>query len=125
MAPAAFLGLYSPSFVLLLFGLAFLLGLIVFLLTRKTRYDEVYLCGNSPAEAFRVAGTAFYKEITEMKPFRGLFRQAEKKTFDIYDLGSKATFGLSHLLQRAHAGQLQVYVLFILFGVVLFMILAG
>jgi hypothetical protein len=45
--------------------------------------------------------------------------------FDVYDLGSKATFGLSHLLQKAHAGLLQVYVLFILFGVLLFMILAG
>jgi len=125
LAPAAFLGLYSPLLMLLLFGLAFLVGLIVFLLTRKTRYDKVYLCGNSQSEAFRIAGTAFYKEITEMKPLRGLFRQAEKKTFDIYDLGSKATFGLSHLLQRAHSGLLQVYVLFILFGVLLFMILAG
>ncbi len=125
LAPAGFLGLYSPRLVLLLFALAFLLGLVVFLLTRKTRHDEVYLGGNSPSEAFRVSGTAFYKEITEMRPFKGIYRRAEGKAFDIYDLGSKATFGLSHLLQKAHSGLLQVYILFILFGVVLFMILAG
>ncbi|OGD15463.1 MAG: hypothetical protein A2V76_01060 [Candidatus Aminicenantes bacterium RBG_16_63_14] len=125
MAPAAFLGLYSPRLVLLFFALAFVLGLVVFLLSRKTRYDEVYLGGNSPAEAFRVSGTEFYKEITEMRPFKAIYRGAEKKTFDIYDLGSRATLGLSRVLQKAHAGQLQVYVLFILFGVVLFMILAG
>jgi hypothetical protein len=83
------------------------------------------LGGNAPAEAFRIAGTEFYKEITEMRPFKAIYRQADKKVFDIYDLGSKATFGLSRLLQKAHAGQLQVYVLFILFGVLLFIALAG
>jgi len=123
--PGAFLGVYSPRFVLYLLAAAFRLGLIVFLLTRKTRYDEVYLGGNAQAEAFRIAGTAFYKEIADMKPLRGFYRQAEKKAFDLYDLASKATFGLSRLLQRAHAGLLQVYILFIVFGVVLFMILAG
>jgi len=123
--PGAFLGVYSPRFVLYLLAAAFLLGLIVFLLTRKTRYDEVYLGGNAQAEAFRIAGTAFYKEIADMKPLRGFYRQAEKKAFDLYDLASKATFGLSRVLQRAHAGLLQVYILFIVFGVVLFMILAG
>jgi len=120
-----FLGLYSPLLVLALFALAFVLGLVVYLLTRKKRFDEVYLGGRSPAEAFRVVGTEFYKEIVEMKPLRGLFRLAEKKVFDIYELGSKGTFGLSHLLQKAHAGQLQVYMLFILSGVLLFFILAG
>jgi formate hydrogenlyase subunit 3/multisubunit Na+/H+ antiporter MnhD subunit len=125
LAPAAFLGLYSPRFVLLLFALAFLLGLVVFLLIRKPRHDEVYLGGNAQAEIFRVAGTAFYREITEMRPFKSIYRQAEKKSFDIYDLCSRATLSLSRGLQKAHAGILQVYVLFILFGVVLFMILAG
>jgi formate hydrogenlyase subunit 3/multisubunit Na+/H+ antiporter MnhD subunit len=125
MAPAAFLGLYNPRFILLLFALAFVLGLVVFLLTRKTRHDEVYLGGNAQAEIFRVSGTAFYREITEMKPFKGIYRRAEGKVFDIYDLGSKATFGFSHLLQKAHAGLLQVYVLFILFGFLAFLVLAG
>jgi len=125
LAPAGFLGLYSPRFVLLLFALAFSLGLIVFLLIRKTRYDQVYLGGNAQSEIFRISGTAFYKEITEMRPFKAIYRRAEAKAFDIYDLGAKATFGFSHFLQRAHAGLLQVYVLFILFGVLVFLVLAG
>jgi formate hydrogenlyase subunit 3/multisubunit Na+/H+ antiporter MnhD subunit len=123
-APGAFLGVYSPRLVLILFAAAFLLGLIVFLLTRKTRRDEVYLGGNAQAEAFRVAGTEFYREITQMRPFKAAYRMAEKNSFDLYDLASKATLGLSRLLQKAHAGQLEVYTLFILFGVVLFMVLA-
>jgi NADH:ubiquinone oxidoreductase subunit 5 (subunit L)/multisubunit Na+/H+ antiporter MnhA subunit len=123
-APSAFLGLYSPGLVLLLFAAALVLGLIVFLLTRRTRFDDVYLGGNVQAEAFRVAGTEFYREITQMRPLKTIYRMAAESSFDLYDLGSKAAFGLSHLLQKAHRGLLQVYVLFILFGVLLFMILA-
>ena len=118
-------GFYRPELILALFVIGFLAGLAVYLLTAKTRRDGAYIGGHVPSEAFRVTGTDFYKEITDMKPLKGLYRQAENKAFDVYDLGSKATFGLSHLLQKAHAGQLQVYILFILFGVVLFMILAG
>jgi formate hydrogenlyase subunit 3/multisubunit Na+/H+ antiporter MnhD subunit len=125
LAPSAFLGVYDPRLIFYLFGLAFILGLLVFVLTRKTRYDEVYLGGNVQAEAFRVAGTGFYREITAMRPFKGLYAQAERRAFDLYDLGSRATFGLSHILQKAHGGLLQVYVLFILFGALLFLILAG
>ncbi len=125
LAPVAELGIFNPRLVLLLFGLAFLLGLGVFLLTRKVRYDDVYLGGNLPAEEFRVAGTEFYKEIADMRPLKAFYRRAEAKSFDLYDLGAKATFGLSRLLQRAHAGLLPVYVLFILLGVLLFLVLAG
>ncbi len=100
LAPAGSLGLYDPRLILLLFGLAFALGLIVFGLTRKTRSDEVYIGGNAPSEEFRVSGTEFYREITEMRPFKGIYAQAEKQTFDPYNLGSKATFGFSRLLQH-------------------------
>jgi formate hydrogenlyase subunit 3/multisubunit Na+/H+ antiporter MnhD subunit len=120
----AFFGLYDPLLVLAFFLGSFLLGLIIYLLTRKVREDSVYLGGQSPAECFRAVGTEFYKEIAEMRPLKALYRMAEAKLFDIYHLGSRATFGLSHLLQRVHRGFLQVYVLFIVFGVLLFMILA-
>jgi formate hydrogenlyase subunit 3/multisubunit Na+/H+ antiporter MnhD subunit len=120
-----FLGFYSPRLILLLFSLAFLAGLAVFFLMKKVRYDDVYLGGQTPSEYFRAVGTEFYKEIAEMKPLRGLFRLAGEKKFDVYDLGAKGTFDLSHLLQKAHQGLLPVYLLFILFGVLLFMILAG
>jgi NADH:ubiquinone oxidoreductase subunit 5 (subunit L)/multisubunit Na+/H+ antiporter MnhA subunit len=125
LAPVAELGIFSPPLVLFLFGLVFLLGLGVFLISRKVRYDDVYLGGNVPAEEFRVAGTEFYKEIAEMRPFKAIYRRAEAKSFDVYDQGAKATFGLSRLLQGAHSGLLSIYVLFILFGVLLFLVLAG
>jgi formate hydrogenlyase subunit 3/multisubunit Na+/H+ antiporter MnhD subunit len=124
-ASPEFMGFYSPRLILLLFASAFIVGLAVFLLMKKVRYDDVYLGGQSPAEYFRAVGTEFYKEIVEMKPLRGLFRLAGEKRFDVYDLGTKGTYDLAGLLQKAHQGLLPVYLLFILFGVLLFMILAG
>jgi len=121
-APAAS-GLYQPQLILFLLALPLILGLSFYLLIRKPRFDEVYLGGQPPDEQFRVTGTAFYKEIVEMRPLRSVFNLAHKKIFDIYHVGSEATFGLSRLLQKAHSGLLPLYVLFIVFGLVIFMLL--
>jgi formate hydrogenlyase subunit 3/multisubunit Na+/H+ antiporter MnhD subunit len=120
----SFLGFYSPRLILALFALVFVIGLAIFALAKKARIDDVYLGGQAPSEFFRAVGTEFYKEIVEMKPLKGLFRMAGEKKFDVYDLGSKGTFDAARWLQRAHQGLLPVYLLFILFGVLLFMILA-
>ncbi len=111
------LGLYNPLFVLLLMGLAFIVGILVYLGTKKVRYDEVYLGGMSAAERFRVVGTEFYNEIRNMKPLKAIYDAAERKVFDVYDVCSKASVELAKIFQKAHAGQLQVYLLYLLLGV--------
>jgi multicomponent Na+:H+ antiporter subunit A len=122
-APATTLGFYDPGLVLALLAAAAALGILVFLVVKKTRYDDVYLGGQTPSEYFRAVGTEFYREIVEMKPLRAFYQLAEDGKFDVYDLGSRGTFGLSHLLQKLHPGLLQAYLLFILFGLVLFLAL--
>jgi formate hydrogenlyase subunit 3/multisubunit Na+/H+ antiporter MnhD subunit len=109
-------GFYNPQIILALFALTFVLGLVVFVAVRKVRLDDVYLGGQLPAERFRIVGTEFFNEIRAMRPLKSLFDWAEKKYFDVYDLGSKVTFGFSHGLQKAHPGQLRLYLLFILLG---------
>ena len=117
------LGLYSPRLILLLFALGFGVGFVIFLLTKKVRYDDVYLGGQVHEPAFRVSGTDFFKEILDLKPLRRIYELARKKAFDIYDLSGRVTFGLSHLFQKAHAGWLPVYMLFIVCGLLAFMLL--
>jgi len=117
-------GLYQPQLILILLALPLILGLSLYLLIRKRRFDEVYLGGQPPDEQFRVTGTEFYKEIVEMRPLRSVFSLAHKKIFDIYHVGSRATFGLSRLLQKAHSGLLPLYILFIVLGLVAFMLLS-
>jgi len=121
LATPDFLGLYSPQLILLLFGLAFIVGFVVYYFTRNVRYAEQYLGGMPALEKFRVTGTAFYNEIRNMTLLRGFYNAAEKKYFDVYELGAKSTFVFSRLLQKAHPGQLQLYVLYIVVGFVIFL----
>ncbi|MDP2364712.1 MAG: proton-conducting transporter membrane subunit, partial [Ignavibacteria bacterium] len=58
-----FLGLYNPIIIIILFAVAFFIGLLIYGLTAKVRYDEVYLGGMPGLEKFRIAGTEFYNEV--------------------------------------------------------------
>ncbi|MBN1996913.1 hypothetical protein JW935_05125 [candidate division KSB1 bacterium] len=111
--------MYSPTLVILLMLVSFGIGLVVYLLTRKVRYDDNYLGGMPALEKFRVVGTEFYNEIRNMSPLRSLYNAAEEKWCDIYELASKFTVSFSKLLQKAHPGQLQLYLLYIVIGVLL------
>jgi formate hydrogenlyase subunit 3/multisubunit Na+/H+ antiporter MnhD subunit len=117
-----FLGLYNPQIVFIFLGIGIIVGLIVYLITGKVRYDEVYLGGMSPSEKFRVLGTEFYNEIRNMSPLKSIYNWAEKKYLDIYEVGSRSTFGLSGILQKAQPGLLQLYLLYIIVGIVIILL---
>ena len=113
------LGYYNPTLVLLLFGSVLLLGLLIYWGVRKVRFDDIYLGGMDALEHFRVLGTEFYNEIRNMKPLKGIYNGAEKKYFDIYDVGSKCTFSITRVFKAIHNGQLQLYNLWIVLGMLI------
>ncbi len=115
-----FIGLYDPSLVTLMLLLAFGLGIAVYYIVRKVRFDDIYIGGKEAEEQFRVSGTAFYNEVRRMFPLKAFFDAADKRKFDVYDLGGNSTFALSRVFRRAHPGQLQLYLLYIVLGVLIF-----
>ncbi|MBN1482945.1 hypothetical protein EH223_13505 [candidate division KSB1 bacterium] len=118
----AFSGLYQPILLLALFLIIFALGMIIYVITKNVRPDEIYLGGMAPLEKFRIVGTAFYNEIRNMRGLKGVYDAADKQAFDAYAVGEKSSLALSRLFQKAHPGLLQLYVLFIVIGVVVFLI---
>jgi formate hydrogenlyase subunit 3/multisubunit Na+/H+ antiporter MnhD subunit len=118
-----FLGQYQPLLISVLFLIPFLIGFLIFLSIRKMRYDDLYLGGQPAEERFRFIGTSFYNEIRRMPPLKFFYDAADRKDFDIYDLGTRSTFGSAHWLQRLHSGLLPLYVLFIIAGLILLLIL--
>ena len=116
----SFLGTYNPQMIVVLFAIVFIVGFGVYLLTRKVRYDDVYLGGQSPAEKFRVLGTEFYKEIRNMSLLKNIYNAADKKYFDMYDISGNSTFAFSRIFQKAHPGQLQLYLFYIIIGMLIF-----
>lgn len=115
----AILGYYNPLLLVALFGSVLLIGLVVYRGTRKVRFDEVYLGGRDALEHFRVLGTEFYNEIRNMKPLKWLYNSAEKKYFDIYDLSSRPTFKIIGYFKAMHNGQLHLYNLWIILGMLI------
>jgi formate hydrogenlyase subunit 3/multisubunit Na+/H+ antiporter MnhD subunit len=111
-----YLGYYSPLPVVYLFGVVLLLGLVIFLLIKNVRYDAIYLGGMEALEKFRIAGTEFYHEIKNMRPFNWVYNQAEQKHFDIYHIGANCSRWFTRALQFLHRGNLSEYNLWIVLG---------
>ncbi|MFH0879634.1 MAG: proton-conducting transporter membrane subunit, partial [Lentisphaerota bacterium] len=94
----------GPATVLLL--VAYVLGLLVYLLStvRKARSCDTYIGGEIMDEVFHhkgtggkvenveVTGVDFYRTVEDISPLREIFGAAQKKLFDIYDLGGKTIF---------------------------------
>jgi hypothetical protein len=57
-----------------------------------------------------------------MRGLKGIYDAADKQAFDAYDIGEKSSLTLSRLFQQAHPGLLQLYVLFIVAGVAIFLL---
>jgi len=117
-----FIGQYQPLLVLVLILVTFVLGMLIYLLTKRVRRDDIYLGGQPALEKFRVVGTAFYNEIRNMRGLKGIYNAAEDHKFDAYDISAKSTLVFSRLFQKAHPGLLSLYVLFIVFGLLIFLL---
>ncbi len=113
------LGSYAPLRLLTLFGMAFLVGILIYWATRKVRFDDNYLGGMDALEKFRIAGTEFYNEIRNMWPLRPAYNAAEKNHFDVYYLGERCSRLFAGLFSRLHNGQLLNYNLWIVVGVLI------
>jgi formate hydrogenlyase subunit 3/multisubunit Na+/H+ antiporter MnhD subunit len=118
------LGSYNPLLLLGLFGLALMIGLIIYWLTRKVRFDEIYLGGMEALEHFRVTGTSFYNEIRNMKPLKGIYDSAEKKNLDVYDLSRRISLAIAKVFSSVHNGQLLFYNLWLVLGLLILLLVA-
>ncbi len=124
-----FPGIWQPTLatVLILIGIG--IGLIIYVygqLAKRMRKTEVFIGGETldAVPGMRVSGRAFYNTIQELPIFRSLFTEAEKRTFDPYEVGRKITVGLHRLLGELHSGLLPTYLSWCLVGAgILFFVL--
>ncbi|MFH0877775.1 MAG: proton-conducting transporter membrane subunit [Candidatus Omnitrophota bacterium] len=112
--------------VLILVGVG--VGLVLYLLGSavKTREVQVFVGGEvlSDHPDMRISGTSFYNTIQEMGILKIIYRLAQKKVFDVYDVGSRMTFAFNRMLRTIHNGVLPTYLSWCLLGMlVLFYLL--
>ena len=124
-----FAGIWQPTLatVLILVGIGF--GLVLYLggrLTKTLRQTEVFIGGESldAVPGMRVSGSAFYNTIQELPIFCSVYRLAQKRSLDVYEIGTDITLGIHRVLGNLHSGVLTTYLSWCLLGMgVLFYVL--
>ena len=118
---------------------AFVLGLILYFLStvrnlRETEtyiggelIDKTYIKGVGPDEArhVEVTGVDFYRTVQDMMPFKSIYKAAQKKYFDIYDVGTRVLFYFVEILRGAHVGRLPMYLTWVLAGLLALIFVLG
>jgi formate hydrogenlyase subunit 3/multisubunit Na+/H+ antiporter MnhD subunit len=120
-----FTGFWDSSFVSFLVLISIALGVIIYLATglKKFRREESFIGGEKLQEQAGFPTPEFYKTISEIGFFSWMYKKAEKKWFDIYDLSKQFVLWLSHTLSEAHTGVLSGYLLWVCAGLIIMLLI--
>lgn len=112
-------GLWSPALATLLIIVGLLVGLLVYWIGKAKAVipKPAYVGGEVLEEKMvKVSGVDFYDTIKQWGFLPGIYKRAEAKHFDIYELGEGACGVLTAGLRWLHNGLLHTYLAWILLG---------
>ena len=120
-----FTGFWNSTSVSLLVLISIILGIIIYLATniKKFRTDDSFIGGEKIQDQTSYPTPEFYKTIGEIRFFSWMYKKAEEKWFDIYDLSKKFVLWFSHKLSEAHSGVLPGYVIWIFAGLIVMLLI--
>jgi formate hydrogenlyase subunit 3/multisubunit Na+/H+ antiporter MnhD subunit len=120
-----FTGFWNSSLVSLLVLISIALGFLIYLITglKKFRSEDSFIGGEKFQEETGYPTPEFYKTISEIGFFSWMYKKAEKKWFDIYDLSKQFVLWLSHLLSEAHTGVLSGYIIWVCAGLIIMLLI--
>ncbi len=117
----SWIGVFQPGLVTGLIVLGLLVGWLIYQLgnLKGLRVDTPYIGGEKflPADE-RVTGTEFYNTIKNLGFLKWIYQKAEKKWFDIYNLGINLLSPLIKALRGVHTGVLTNYLAWIFIGLI-------
>jgi len=120
-----FTGIWNSSFVSFLVLISIVLGIILYLISglKRFRTEDSFIGGEKIQDEADFSTTEFYKTIVEFPAFSMIYRKAEERWFDIYDLSKKFVLRLSHELSEAHTGVLTGYVIWVCAGLIIMLMI--
>ena len=120
-----FTGFWNSSLVSFLVLISIILGIIVYLATnlKKFRTEDSFIGGEKIQDETGYPTPEFYKTISEIGFFSWMYKKAEKKWFDIYDLSKQFVLWLSHKLSEAHSGVLPGYIIWVCAGLIIMLLI--
>jgi formate hydrogenlyase subunit 3/multisubunit Na+/H+ antiporter MnhD subunit len=120
-----FTGFWNSSLVSLLVLISIAMGVLIYLVTglKKFRTEDSFIGGEKIQDETGYPTPEFYKTISELGFFSWMYKKAEKKWFDIYDLSKQFVLWLSHLLSEAHTGVLPGYIIWVCAGLIIMLLI--
>jgi len=120
-----FTGFWNSSLVSLLVLMSIALGFLIYLATglKKFRTEDSFIGGEKMQDETGYPTPEFYKTISEIGFFSWMYKKAEKKWFDIYELSKQFLLLLSLLLSETHAGVLPGYVILIFESLIIMLLI--
>ncbi|MGB4291396.1 MAG: proton-conducting transporter membrane subunit [Bacteroidales bacterium] len=120
-----FSGFWNSGFVSLLVLVSIVAGALIYLATgiKKFRTSDSFIGGEKFYEQTAYPAPEFYKTLLEFRFLSSIYRKAQEKWFDIYDLSKKAVLWCSHLLSNAHTGVLSVYAIWVIAGLLIMLLI--
>ncbi len=117
-----FPGIWQSGLATLMIIAGFIAGYLIYLAgtLKKARTAAPFIGGEVLEDNpdMRVSGVDFYKTIRELGLLKGIYRWAEKKYFDFYEVAGKFTGGFGVVFSFMHNGLLSRYILWCLIGLV-------
>lgn len=110
----------NPGLITLFLIIALVFGAVVFWISKlQVRRDAPHIGGEKYYEEMKMSGTDFYKTVTDIPVLKTLYKLAEKKWFDVYDVGIRITNYITGLLRAAHQGYLFVYLTWVIAALII------
>jgi len=119
------IGFWDSLFVAFLVLVSILLGIIVYLSLniKKFRTEDSFIGGEKIQDQTGYSTPEFYKTFNEFSFISGIYKKAEEKWFDIYDILKKFVLWVNHQFSLAHTGVLPAYVIWVFAGLIIMLLI--
>jgi len=120
----SFSGYWQPGLATLLLIIAFVAGGIIFVIGRlkKAAVSAPFVGGEEFEPQMQVSAEGFYHTIKDTGILKAIYHQAEKKRFDIYDIGKNIGDKICNALSNIHTGVLPRYITWLLAGLAILLL---
>jgi NADH:ubiquinone oxidoreductase subunit 5 (subunit L)/multisubunit Na+/H+ antiporter MnhA subunit len=120
-----FNGFWNSSLVSLLVLISIIFGFLIYLIFSINRFrtEDSFIGGEKIQDEANFPSTEFYKTILEFPAFSWIYKKAEEKWFDIYDLSKKFVLRISHELSAVHEGILTDYIIWVFAGLIIMLMI--
>jgi NADH:ubiquinone oxidoreductase subunit 5 (subunit L)/multisubunit Na+/H+ antiporter MnhA subunit len=120
-----FTGFWNSGLVSVMVLVSIICGILVYIASnlKKFRTSDSFIGGEVFHEQAGYPTPEFYKTFSEFRFLSSLYRRAQEKWFDIYDLSKQGVLWFSHRLSLAHTGVLSIYVIWIFAGLLIMLLI--